>query len=69
MAEAAISLMLSLIVIITIYVCVFTDISHGRGRHQPELSLIVIYTIHVCVFTDISHGRGRHQPEVIINCN
>ena len=25
----------------------FTDISHGRGRHQPELSLIVIYTIHV----------------------
>ena len=33
MAEAAINLKLSLIVNNTIHVCVFTDISHGRGHH------------------------------------
>ena len=37
MAAASISLMLYLIVIITIYVSVLTDISHGRGRHQPAV--------------------------------
>ena len=37
MAEAAISLILSLIVIDTIHVCVFTDISHGGGRQQPDV--------------------------------
>ena len=69
MTEAAINLMLSLIVINTIhFVCLQTS-AMAEATINLMLSLIVINTIHICVFTDISHGRGYHQSDVIINCN
>ena len=37
MAEAAINLILLSIVLNAIDVCVFTDISHGRGHHQSDV--------------------------------
>ena len=35
------SLVLSLVVIDTIHVCVFTDISNGRDRHQPHVIILL----------------------------
>ena len=67
MADAAICLMLSLIVINTIHVCVLQTSVMAEAAISLLLSLIVINNIHVCLFADISHGRGRYQPDVRVS--